>query len=59
MAKPGAKMGIHHVAYACRDIHENHKFYSEILGLKLIHTEVTSQKDGYFRHTFYDTGDGT
>ena len=58
-SKEMAKTGIHHVAFACRDIHENHKFYSGILGLKLIKTEVNRYQDGYFRHTFYDAGDGS
>ncbi len=55
-AKP---IGFHHVAYACRDIHENHHFYGDLLGLELVHTEVAPLGDGFFRHVFYDTGDGS
>ena len=51
--------GLHHVAYACRDINENHRFYEDLVGLELVHTAVTPVGEGFFRHTFYDTGDGT
>ncbi|MDP6481423.1 MAG: VOC family protein [Acidimicrobiales bacterium] len=51
--------GFHHVAYACRDIHENHRFYEDLIGLELVKTEVTPYGAGFFRHTFYDTGDGS
>ena len=52
--------GMHHVAYACKDIEATHHFYEELMGFKLIHTEVVPFKGGgYFRHIFYDTGDGS
>lgn len=55
-----AQPGFHHVAYACRDIDATHHFYEDLMGFKLIHTEVEEFKDGgYFRHIFYDTGDGS
>lgn len=50
--------GLHHVAYACKDIEATHKFYSEALDLKLIHTELTRFAGGWFRHIFYDLGNG-
>jgi catechol 2,3-dioxygenase-like lactoylglutathione lyase family enzyme len=51
--------GIHHVAYACRDLQETHHFYAELMGFELVHTEVKDLGDGFFRHAFYDTGDGS
>lgn len=50
---------MHHVAFACRDIDETHHFYGDLLGLRLVHTEVTRWDQGYFRHAFYDLGDGS
>ena len=50
---------LHHVAFACRDLDETHAFYGEVLGLELVHTEVAQGPDGYFRHVFYDLGDGS
>jgi glyoxylase I family protein len=32
--------GLHHVAYACKDIEATHHFYEDLMGFKLIHTEV-------------------
>lgn len=52
--------GLHHVAYACRDIDATHHFYEDLMGFKLIETEVSEgPKGGYLRHTFYDLGDGS
>jgi catechol 2,3-dioxygenase-like lactoylglutathione lyase family enzyme len=52
--------GLHHVAYACKDIEATHHFYEDLMGFKLIHTEVQPFKGGgYFRHVFYDLGDGS
>lgn len=52
--------GVHHVAYACKDIEATHHFYEDLMGFKLIHTEVVPRPGGgLFRHTFYDTGDGS
>lgn len=50
---------MHHVAYACRDIDETNRFYTELMGFPLVHTEVKRLGEGFFRHVFYDTGDGT
>lgn len=58
--RPPASEGLHHVAYACRDIEATHRFYEDLMGFELVHTEVeTFESGGYFRHTFYDLGDGT
>lgn len=50
--------GIHHVAYACRDLQETNHFYEELMGFPLVHTEVSAVGDGFHRHVFYDTGEG-
>ena len=54
--------GFHHVAYACRDLKETVRFY-EALGFPLVHTELNGREvDGataYFRHVFFDLGDGS
>lgn len=53
-------VGLHHVAYACRDIEATHHFYEDLMGFTLVHTEVeTFDGGGYFRHIFYDLGDGS
>lgn len=52
--------GLHHVAYACRDIDATHHFYEDLMGFQLIETEVSAgPKGGFLRHTFYDLGDGS
>jgi catechol 2,3-dioxygenase-like lactoylglutathione lyase family enzyme len=57
--RPPASQGLHHVAYACRDIEATHRFYEDLMGFELVHTEVeTFESGGFFRHTFYDLGDG-
>ncbi len=59
MPDPGP-VGVHHVAYACKDIEATHRFYQDLMGFTLLHTEVESFEDGgYFRHVFYDVGDGS
>ena len=50
--------GIHHVAYACRDLEATNHFYEELMGFELVHTEVNEVAGGFFRHVFYDTGAG-
>ena len=50
--------GFHHVAYACRDIERTTAFY-EALGFPLVHTEVSGSPEGFLRHVFFDTGDGS
>ncbi len=53
--------GFHHVAYACRDPEATRHFYEDLLGFPLVHTEVvaTGEGEGYFRHLFFDLGDGS
>ncbi len=52
--------GMHHVAYACRDLLATNRFYEELMGFPLVHTEVeTFPTGGFFRHVFYDIGDGS
>lgn len=51
--------GVHHVAFACKDIIETTHFYEDLMGLPLVHTEVTEMGEGFFRHIFFDTGDGS
>lgn len=50
--------GIHHVAYACRDLEATNRFYEELMGFPLVHTEINRVGEGFFRHVFYDTGAG-
>lgn len=54
-------MTIHHVAYATRDVHATVRFYDELLGFPLVHTEVdtrTSEAGEHsITHVFFDTGD--
>ena len=60
MTASPASHGLHHVAYACRDLEETHHFYEDLMGFQLVHTEVeTFENGGFFRHTFYDLGDGS
>lgn len=54
-----AAEGIHHIAYACRDLEATHHFYEDLMGFRLVHTEVEEMDEGFFRHVFYDVGDGT
>lgn len=56
---PAPLPAIHHVAYASRDLDATHHFYGELLGLALTHTELTPFDRGWFRHVFYDCGDGS
>lgn len=52
--------GIHHIAYACRDIEQTTAYY-EALGFPLVYTEVSppGPNGGFLRHIFFDTGDGS
>ena len=51
---------LHHVALATRDLEATHHFYSDVLGLRLLHTETSTRKDGaWLKHVFYDLGDGS
>lgn len=51
---------MHHVAFACRDLEETHRFYHDLLGLPLINTEVHAGPDGsWMKHVFYQLDDGS
>jgi catechol 2,3-dioxygenase-like lactoylglutathione lyase family enzyme len=52
-------VGFHHVAYACRDAAATTHFYEDLMEFPLVHTEIKSFGTGFFRHVFYDLGDGT
>jgi catechol 2,3-dioxygenase-like lactoylglutathione lyase family enzyme len=49
-------LGLHHVAFTTRDPEATYQFYSQKLGMKLIHTENHLRGDGYFRHFFFSLG---
>lgn len=51
-------MGIHHVAYATRDVEATTHFYEELMGFPLVHTEVQEFGNGqsWLRHVFFDVG---
>lgn len=55
--------GLHHNAYRCRDSEETRKFYSDFLGLPLVHAfEISETKSGRATHTlhsFYQMDDGS
>ena len=50
--------GVHHVAYTTRDAEATYDFYTNKLGMPLLHTENHLQGDGYFRHFFFGMGNG-
>ena len=54
-------VGLHHVAYACKDPEATRHFYEDLCGFPLVHTEVTRIPDteSFFRHLFFDLGDGS
>jgi len=54
-------MAFNHVALATRDLEATHRFYTEGMGFRLVHVEAgaTEHPGGWFRHAFYDTGDGS
>ncbi len=53
------RFGMHHVAYACRDLEATNSFYTELMGMPLVHTELQRFPTGWMKHVFYDVGDGT
>ncbi|HZQ27175.1 MAG TPA: VOC family protein [Acidimicrobiales bacterium] len=50
-------MGFNHVAFATRDLLATHRFYTDVMGFRLVKV-VTAPTDtgGWARHVFYDTG---
>jgi catechol 2,3-dioxygenase-like lactoylglutathione lyase family enzyme len=49
-------MGVHHLAFAVKDIEKTHRFYTEAMGFALAKVEVVPRKGGFARHVFYTTG---
>jgi catechol 2,3-dioxygenase-like lactoylglutathione lyase family enzyme len=49
---------VHHVAYTTRDVEATYEFYTQKLGMKLLHAESHRQGDGHFRHFFFGMGSG-
>lgn len=49
---------VHHVAYTTRDVEATYAFYTQKLGMRLLHTENHRQGDGSFRHFFFGMGEG-
>ena len=55
-----ASTSLHHIALACKDPLATHRFYGEVLGLALAHTETQHGPNGErVTHFFYDLGDGS
>jgi catechol 2,3-dioxygenase-like lactoylglutathione lyase family enzyme len=57
-------MGFHHVALATRDAAETHRFYTEVMGFRLVKvvasptpTAPGQQSTGFSKHFFYATDD--
>lgn len=48
---------LHHIALACKDPEATYAFYKK-LGFDLVHCENHKQGKGYFRHFFFDMGQG-
>lgn len=55
--EPIRSRGIHHVAFTTRDVDATCTFYTEKLGMRLLHAENHRQGDGHFRHFFFATGE--
>jgi catechol 2,3-dioxygenase-like lactoylglutathione lyase family enzyme len=50
-------MPLHHVAYATRDVEATTRFYEDLMGFPLVHTELQAHGDSaWVRHVFYDIG---
>ena len=54
-------MAFNHLAIAVRDLEANHRFWTEAMGFRLADAfdVPTGVAEGWARHVFYDTGDGT
>jgi glyoxylase I family protein len=55
---------LNHVAYRCRDAKETAEFYTDVLGLPLVHTIVqdrvpSTQELAPHAHVFFELGDGS
>jgi len=49
---------VHHIAFGTRDVEGTYDFYTRRLGLPLVHTENHLSGRGWFRHFFFDVGNG-
>ena len=49
-------MGVHHLAFATKDLAANHRFYTEAMGFELVKVEVAPMGKGWAKHLFYSTG---
>ena len=49
-------MGVHHLAFATKDLDANHRFYTEAMGFELVKVEVAKMGGGWAKHLFYSTG---
>jgi catechol 2,3-dioxygenase-like lactoylglutathione lyase family enzyme len=50
-------MGVHHLAFATRDVEATHRFYTEAMGFELVKVEVGKTDGGWAKHLFYSTGE--
>lgn len=54
---------IHHVAITPKNFETSHKFYTEVMGFRLVkivkRQAMGGEKEGWTKHVFYDTGDGS
>jgi catechol 2,3-dioxygenase-like lactoylglutathione lyase family enzyme len=50
--------GIHHIAFGTKDVEATYDFYATRLGMPLAHTENHLSGRGWFRHFFFDIGNG-
>lgn len=48
----------HHVAFGTKDIEKTYDFYVNRLGLRLSHCENHLSGKGWFKHFFFDVGNG-
>lgn len=63
-AAPPPMLGLHHVAYRCRDAEETRAFYEDLLGLPLLHvirsdTVPSTGERCPYAHIFFELGDGS
>ncbi len=49
-------MGIHHLAFATRDLEATHDFYTKAMGFDLLKVEMGKIGKGWAKHVFYGTG---
>jgi len=49
---------LHHIAFGTRDPEATYDFYAKRLGMPLVHTENHLSGRGWFKHFFFDIGNG-